>query len=340
MIHVFDGCDGAFGRGQHVEAARLLFEASPEDRVVTLAPVEQTGADGGSVADLPHTMLTSDAPRMRDLSRASLHAWSRPAARWALRHAAGDRVMATLLEGPVGRSRRVRAWARRMSELERVDVFDEQDASAWRRCGVPEQRVELRRPDAHTLERRRQEIAHSAGVPQVRAELRERLMADDDEIMVMPIASPWSALDAQRFVFLLGMLRIHGLPVSAVLPAAAWRLVGARVFRKQARLGTRVCVIEGPMTAWLPACDAAFVDAMRPRETLVPFRPRGALRVLMATAEACGVPVAVAPGSTLEVSPERAPSVADELKPLLNLVEQRRDSFDAARGYVATVGPV
>ncbi len=140
----------------------------------------------------------------------------------------------------------------------------------------------------------------------------------------MPIAAPWCSLDSQRLAFLLGMLRVNGYRATALVPSNAWRLAGARQFCRRGGLGARLIVIDGPMTPWLSACDVAFVDAARPRQQLASVIPRGAIRVLVAQAQASGVPVAIAPGSLLDETKSPAgANVTEELRPLLNILEQK-----------------
>lgn len=321
MIHVIDGSEGGLDSGRHPEPTRLLLHKTRADEVRVLAPFD---ACLGRAVDerearrlLPLPGVIPGARSAGGLETDCVHAWSRSSARWALRAEPGIDLDLTLLESPSRVGGRVRRVVERLSRFRRIRVLDSADAAAWSCAGLPKERLHFEPPDGERVHEKVRVLADRVGLPGERAHLRALLRAGDDEFLVFPIASPWSGLDAHRFVFLLGMLRINETPATAIVPASAWRLVGARVFREQSRLGTRVCVIEGPMTPWLAAADAAFVDAERPRETLLSHRPRGALRVLIAAAEAAGVPVAVAPGSLLEAEPSRSPSVADELRPLL-----------------------
>lgn len=330
MMHVIDGSEGALDSGRYPEPTRLLLQVGEGDVVRVVAPFEpwlgMRADERGArrVPALPAGIPIGLSVRRSETDR--VHAWSRTSARWALRAERGIDLDLTILESPARVSRRVRRVAERLSAFGRIRVHDAADADAWMRAGVPEGRLHVEPPQAACVHENVRKWADRVGLPGDRASLRGLLHADDDEFVVFPIASPWAGFDAHRFVFLLGMLRINGTPATAIVPAAAWRLVGARVFREQSRLGTRVCVIDGPMSPWLAASDAAFVDAQRPREALLSYRPRGALRVLVAAAEAAGVPVAVAPGSLLEVEPRRAPSVANELRPLLTIAERWNSS--------------
>ncbi|MCL4222528.1 MAG: hypothetical protein KJZ65_14300 [Phycisphaerales bacterium] len=326
MMHVIDGSEGAVISGRHPEAVRLLLDATGGDEVRVCAPLDAWFGPGMDERAARRLLpLPRGTPIGRSATRSEtdrVHAWSRSTAPWAMRAAPGIDLEATLLEGPSRISRGVRRAARRFSRFDRVRLLDAADADDWIRAGLPRERLCVQLPDVNRVRSNVGRLADRFGLPHERASLRALLDAGDDEFLVFPVASPWSGLDAHRFVFLLGMLRINATPATAIVPASAWRLVGARVFREQSRLGTRVCVIEGPMTPWLSAADAAFLDSERPRETLLPYRPRGALRALIAAAEALGVPVAVAPGSLLEAEPRRSPSVADELRPLLRIAER------------------
>lgn len=325
MMHLLDGSEGRLGSGRHPEAVRLALPPGADRRVLTLVPIAAGSAGCLARGRVVRRRLLPRAvcPSVRRAEASRLGVWSRSAAAWALHAEPGVGLEATLLEGPARMTPSVRRWARRLALFRRVCVPDREDASAWVRAGLPGARVEVTEPDEGLVGENLAALAERYGLPLDRAVLRERLCAEPGELVVFPIASPWSSFDAQRLVLLLGMLRINGCPASAVVPASAWRLAGARVFREQARLGTRLWVIDGPMTPWLPACDAAYLDAERPRDSLLDFKPRGALRVLIAAARSAGVPVAVAPGSVLEARPRRAPSVASELRPLLDIIAAR-----------------
>ncbi|KAA0216265.1 MAG: hypothetical protein DYG94_05485 [Leptolyngbya sp. PLA3] len=326
MMHVIDGSEGALDSGRHPEAARLLVGQQAGESLHVCAPCDEWFGRGTGeqparrLLSLPGIITWGRSVRRSDTD--CVHAWSRKTAEWALRAESGVARELSLLESPSRVNRRTRRVGRRLSRFGRIRVLDAADAEAWKAAGAPEDGLHVEPPDPMRVRESILKWSERIGLPSDRASLRDLLRAEDDEFLVFPLASPWSGFDARRFVFLLGMLRINGTPATAIVPASGWRLVGARVFREQSRLGTRVCVIEGPMTPWLPAADAAFLDAERPRETLLSYRPRGALRVLIAAAQTAGVPVAIAPGSLLEADPRRAPSVADELRPLLMIAEQ------------------
>lgn len=324
MIHIVDGSEGRLGAGQYPEPTALLMPPSAARTSCVLAPIRNVEPFYGPGVCIVRTASRKPKglPSFADGQDPLLHAWGRRSACWALDRIRGRRVQATLLDSPSRRTQAVTRTIDRLKSLTRVHVFDRRDAQRWAQAGLPEDMLELRRPDESDLRANIAGLAHRCGLPRPRDDLRALLGADADEFLVFPIAGAWSELDAHRFVFLLGMLRINGTPASAVVPASAWRLVGARMFGRQSRLGTRLCVIDGPMTPWLPACDAAFLDAPRPREALADFAPIGAARVLTMACDAMGVPVAIAPGSVLEHEPRKAPSVADELRPLLLIAEQ------------------
>ena len=324
MIHVVDGSEGRFGAGQYPEPTALLLPQQSREHICVLTPIDGVAVRHGRAVHVVHAASRSQAPLRTpgEYEGSLLHAWSRRSAVWALDRASDQRVALTLLESPARKSAAVTRVVDRLKSATSVHVVDKVDAARWIDAGLPADIVDTRLPEANVIQGNIADMAHRCGLPVDREELRALLRAEAEEFLVFPIAGSWSEWDAQRFVFLLGMLRINGTRASAVVPASAWRLVGARLFREQSRLGTRVCVIDGPMSPWLPACDAAFLDAQRPREALVDFRATGAARVLTMAAEAMGVPVAVAPGSVLEFKPQRAPSVADELRPLLEVASR------------------
>lgn len=312
MVRIIDASEGGFDSGRFPEAACLAAGGAGE--MIAVGPrggaLDGLGVDARLVCPRSPFGLLSHGQR---LAGGEIRAMGRRPAVLALAQPAGSRLSLELLEGPARAGPLARRWARRLSAFRTVTVRDEADARLWRACGMPGARLEY---------------AAAGELPGLvfggtRGGLRAQLEVDDDEFLIMPLAAPWSGLDAHRLVFLLGLLRVHGARAVALLPAAAWRLGGGRRFGKHGGLGARVIVIDGAMTPWLPACDAAFVDAARPRDRLADFAPRGALRVLIAAAERAGVPTAIAPGCLLEENPTPAASVAIELRPLIEIVEAR-----------------
>ncbi len=311
MIHIIDASEGRFDTGRFPEAEALGASAETESAIHGLGPRSDAvyGLCKINHFHHPRILLT----QARNLECQDLCAWSRPTARWALQQSPGANLSVRLLEGPSGVTRETLRWARLLSQFRRILVEDATDAEAWARCGLPGARLVCEPVRLGTMP-----------VGPSRQNLRVDLGVEEDELLIMPLAAPWSSLDAQHVIFLLGMLRVNGWKVSAVVPSCAWRLEGARRFARRAAVGTRLIVIDGPMTPWMPACDAVFLDAARPRDVLASFVPRGALRLLMAAADRVGVPVAVTPGSLLEAVPTPAPSVADELRPLMSCLEPQR----------------
>jgi len=310
MIHVMDASEGSFDSGRYAEAEALcaLGEGRVDDAVLIGARSAVLDGLGVSGRIVSAHLAMGPLPAGQRVGGASLKAWGREPARWALRQSAAIDLSVELLEGPTRVTRETQRWARALSDFRQVTVRDEADGRAWLSCGVAGARL-------------RHAGAEVPAAALDRGELRARLEVDEDEFLIMPIAAPWCSLDAQRLVFLLGLLRIDGVRSVALVPASSWKLASARHFRKVAGTGARLIAIDGAMTPWLGACDAAFLDAARPRDRLRRFAPRGALRVLIAAARGAGVPLAVAPGSLLEERPTAAPSVAAELRPLARIGE-------------------
>lgn len=310
MIHVIDASEGPYDSGRYPEASLLAARADGSaDELLGLGPASGvlaglTPLERSTTTHLPLGPL----PQRQRLYDRAIEAWGRRPARWALRQDPSTDLSLHLLESPRRATARTRRLARMLGKFRRITVRDEADARAWLACGLPGARLNYLPAQA----------APPPG-PSDRASLREALAVEDDEFLVMPIGAPWSAVDAQRLIFLLGLLRIDGVRATGLLPASAWRLAAGRHFGKVAGTGARVIVIDGAMTPWLAACDAAFLDAARPRDRLASFVPRGALRVLIAATKHAGVPLAVAPGSLLEPDATPAPSVAAELRLLSTL---------------------
>jgi hypothetical protein len=320
MIHIIDASEGRFDAGRFPEAealGALALDAKPE--IAGLGPRSDALHGLCELAKIYEPRFGSRAltPTQR-LESQGLCAWSRHCARWALTQSPGMNLSVRLLEGPTGTTRETVRWVPLLSQFRQIVVEDQTDADAWARCGLPGARLETRPTELDPLQTKPS-----------RESLRLELEVETDELLVMPLAAPWSSLDAQHVIFLLGMLRVNGWKVSALVPASAWRLEGARRFARRAAVGARLIVIDGPMTPWMSACDAVFLDAARPRDTLATFVPRGALRMMMAAARRVGVPVAVTPGSLLEAVPTPAPSVADELSPLMATLEPRRTEVES-----------
>jgi hypothetical protein len=317
MIQVVDGNAGPLGSGRHTEATALLARRGSGD-VTALGHVD--GVVSGLLAPdrVVAESLTSRwsrQSRAQRMERGPVMAWGRRCATWTMSCGLGPAARAdvSLLDGP--RDGAVpKKLVRLLSDFDRIMTYDEADAAAWRAAGLPGRRLEVCEARFEPTEGRS------------RRELRAALGAGESERLIFPIASPWDALDAQRFVFMIGLLRVIGIEASAIVPAQAWRLAEARVFRRRSGLGTRLLVVDGPMTPWLGACDAAFADSAGLRGRVGTFVPRGAMRVLMAAATSCGVPVAVSPLAFTEASAARPMSVAEELSPLVALLRARVES--------------
>lgn len=313
MIHLIDASEGSFCAGRFAEAQSLCIQPSvAHATVVALGPAQdhcQTVMTPPRLV-MPRTVRHGLAA-LKLQGHETLTAWGRRPAEWALRLPPNIGLSLVLLEGLSPANAHQTRWAQRLARFRHISFINQDDADSWIRAGLPAARVRVA-------------LSPTFGCSPTSCKrdfLRTQLDVDEEEFVIFPVAAPWSSLDCQRLAFLLGMLRVNGKRVTALVPANAWRLEGGRTFCKRAGVGARFIVIDGPMTPWLPACDAAFLDAAHPRDHLSPFIPRGATQVLLACAERVGVPVAIAPGSLLEARPTPSASVVDELKPLLEIIE-------------------
>ncbi|MBX3323382.1 MAG: hypothetical protein KF757_10360 [Phycisphaeraceae bacterium] len=323
MIHLFDGSHGRVTTGLHPEATELAMRGMGATGPFLLGQCDRImrwllSSDGIIPSSLFNALSTCDASQPT-IESGRVFAWGRSCAMWAMRGGIGADVPAEvgLLESPRPGSCPARV-VRAISDFQRVVTFDEADAQAWIAAGVPGVRVEMRTPTV---------VLPTIGS---RAELRARLGVGEHERLIFPIASPWNALDAQRFIFMIGLLRVIGIEASAIVPAQAWRLAEARVFRRRSGLGTGMFVIDGPLAAYLPACDAAFMDSARGRDLLFPYVPRGALRVLLYAAEQAQLPIAISPAAAIQPVPSRPLSVSEELSPLAELLKDSTTQSHAA----------
>lgn len=326
MLHVIDGIEHAGPQARHAEPAWMLHRGIRQQhstdsgggsasRCVLLGRPKHVPTYLAHAEIIDASLLAGRSQRglraLAGLGDAALMVWGLHAARWFARQQTTAIFQATLmlLDGPRW-PKEARREADLVARFERVVVFDEDDRCSWLEAGVPASRVSCESPRV---------VSRDAG----RAERRDELGLDADELLIAPIASPWCVFNAQRFIYMIGLLRVLGVKASALIPASAWRLSEARLYRRRSGLATGLYVVDGVLEPWLSACDAAFVDAIQPRERGMPRIARGALRAWIAAADAAGVPIAVSPRSVFASGDERPLSVADELMPLLSLLRNK-----------------
>lgn len=128
-----------------------------------------------------------------------------------------------------------------------------------------------------------------------REPLRTRLGVPRDTPLVALLADPGWHADARRFVFMIGLLDVAGLPVAGLVGTATAHVARARRFHHEAAVGWRMPRPMQPATMLLRACDAAVVVPPQPHRELTPTA-RGWVRWSILRAHVLGVPVVAADG--------------------------------------------
>ncbi len=194
-----------------------------------------------------------------------------------------------------------------IATLEAVEVYAESDADAWSAAGVREHHLSL---------------GHLTTPPPLdtRANLRAALGIHPDAVVLAPPADPAASLDARRFAFRVGFVELLNQQSVALIPAGARRLSAARRFRAAASLRFRLLIVEAPLAACLPACDALVAIEASPGH---PAPPAGAAAVLRSLAASCGVPIAAPRGDREATVVSR--HMAESMSPLLEMLSAERE---------------
>ena len=140
-----------------------------------------------------------------------------------------------------------------------------------------------------------------------RDRLRLELGIPAGTTLVALVGEPADQIDAWRFVFSMGLAEVCEHEVAAIIGKSrlgARRAVG---FHRQSERGFPLRACPGPVAAWLPACDAAWLGVSPEPDT----RERTAGRLWTALAHHHGVPVFSSAGdAATDLYP---PSLLDDL---------------------------
>lgn len=123
-----------------------------------------------------------------------------------------------------------------------------------------------------------------------RAEIRASLGVGDAMPVVGLLADPAWLADARRFVYMIGLLDVAGIPVAGVVDPRTSHLARARRFHAEAAVSWRLLLPDAPLASVLHACDLAVVVPPAPHRELSPC-DRAWARWSIARAHALGVPV-------------------------------------------------
>lgn len=88
---------------------------------------------------------------------------------------------------------------------------------------------------------------------------RETLGVPDDVPMVALLADPWRHADARRFVYMVGLLDVAGIPVAGLIDRRAAHVSRARRFHAEAGVRWRMLLPGEPTARLLHACDLAVI---------------------------------------------------------------------------------
>ena len=209
-------------------------------------------------------------------------------------------VRATLVEAPSGSERLIRRTAGR---IERVECFDDQDASAWRALGLDVQTLELPAPQRQT----------PPGDP--RRDARERFNHDhrlDASAMLLgTLFDHPRETDARRFSFLLAILAVSEHQTTGLAPVGARHVEAARRYARTINREYRLLFSGSPLIDQLRALDACVIpDPTRPQA-------RGARRVLEHAARQHGVRAFERPA----FAGLSGPTPPEMIRPMLDVLE-------------------
>lgn len=186
-------------------------------------------------------------------------------------------------------------------------------------------------------------------VGEPRAAARARLGAADDMPMVALLADPPRHADARRFVYMVGLLDVAGIPVAGLIDRRAAHVTRARRFHADAGVGWRMLLPAEPTTGLLHACDLAVIVPPAVRAETRPYE-RAWVAWSVLRAHLLGVPVvgadawlppAALPAEAASLLRARSESVTDIGRRLARLAADEtlrlrvaHEARDAARAFV------
>lgn len=130
-------------------------------------------------------------------------------------------------------------------------------------------------------------LSQLAPAAENRERLRRELGIAAGTTLVALLGEPADQIDAWRFIFSLGLAEVCELKVGAIVGGdrlGARRAIG---FHRRSERAFPLRVCPGPVAAWLPACDAAWLGVSPEPDG----RERAAARLWTVLAHAQGVPV-------------------------------------------------
>ena len=172
-------------------------------------------------------------------------------------------------------------------------------------------------------------IAHTIGAK--RDAVRNALGVHDNIPMVALLADPAHYADARRFVYMVGLLDVGGLPVAGVVDRRSAHVSRARRFHAEAGVSWRMLLPKEPTARLLHACDAAVIVPPSAHASLVRVEQTW-MRQSVMRAHLLGVPVVGAeawlpqearPTEGGEVLHARSASVTDIARQLAKITEDR-----------------
>ncbi len=230
----------------------------------------------------------------------SVRCWSLPTLRLAsaLARVHGAPIRATLVEAPGGDEKLIRRAAAR---VESIDVFDDEDASAWRGLGV-ECRVAGIDASAPDL---------AEAQDQARRRLQRGLGVGESELLLGTLFDHPSDTDFRRLSFLLCILAVSEHRTVGLAPAGARLIEAGRRYARVINRDYRLLFSGQPLIEQLRVLDACVIPDPTRRQA------RGSRRVLEHAAACAGVRAYERPEYT-EVS---GPTPPDMIRPMLEVLE-------------------
>eukprot|EP00913_Durusdinium_trenchii_P006282 g5894.t1 len=227
----------------------------------------------------------------------AIRCWSAPTLRLASGLARFHRaaILGTLVEGPCERERVILGAKHR---IESLDVFDDQDAQAWRRHGLSAETVDLPEPSPAPGDTERRRLQRGLGV------------AETDLLLGTLLDHP-SETDVRRLSFLLAILAVSERSVVGLAPEGGRLVEAGRRYARVINRDYRLLFTDRPLIDQLRVLDACVIpDPTR-------GQARGARRVLEHAAAGAGVRAYERP----EYAQPGGPTPPEMIRPMLDVLE-------------------
>ncbi|MBK7406054.1 MAG: hypothetical protein IPJ41_15945 [Phycisphaerales bacterium] len=191
-----------------------------------------------------------------------------------------------------------RAVLRTLRSLGPFDAIQPWTEGAWRVCRRVSSRLTGGVPDGEP-------DCRPTMLGEAREAIREALGVGEAVPLVGLLADPPWLADARRFVYMIGLLDVAGIPIAGVADPRTAHLARSRRFHAEAGVSWRLLTPAAPLTAMLHACDLAVLVPPNPHRALHASE-RAWARWSIARSHALGVPVIAASAWLADVPSPRS----------------------------------